>query len=225
MKKLFFTLLVVACAINAHAQEKTKTKKLEAGKFRIALNGGFSQLLAKTSESVGAQNKAYVSALKSGMHYGVDAAYFASNIIGVGLKFNQFRSSHTGFIYDEMGSSINLSTDMVHTLVGPTFGTKFGSANHKHLFVFTYAIGYMGYWSHNGLLKSTGATVGSALDLGYDYNITKQFAVGTQISFVGGTLNNITYSSSSGSVTQELDKNNKESMARLDVSLGARFSF
>ncbi|WP_293300970.1 hypothetical protein [Pedobacter sp. UBA4863] len=39
------------------------------------------------------------------------------------------------------------------------------------------------------------------------------------------TLNKITYSSSSSSITQELDKNNKESRARLDVSLGARFNF
>ena len=95
MKKLFFALLA-ACAMNASAQEETKTKKLEAGKFRIALNGGFSRLLAKTAESVGAENKDYVSALKSGINYGVDGAYFVSNVIGVGLKFNQFRSSHTG---------------------------------------------------------------------------------------------------------------------------------
>lgn len=224
MKKLFFALLV-ACAMNASAQEETKTKKLEAGKFRIALNGGFSRLLAKTAESVGAENKDYVSALKSGINYGVDGAYFVSNIIGVGLKFNQFRSSHTGSLTEGSISISNVQTDLVYTFIGPTFGTKFGSANNKHLFVFTSAIGYMGLWSHNGFVKTTGATVGSALDLGYDYNITKQFAIGTQISFVGGTLGKVTYTTNGGSSTKQLDKNNRESMARMDISFGARFNF
>ncbi|MDQ8004981.1 MAG: hypothetical protein REI64_09305 [Pedobacter sp.] len=224
MKKLFFALLV-ACAMNASAQEETKTKKLEGGKFRIALNGGFSRLLAKTAESVGAENKDYVSALKSGINYGVDGAYFVSNIIGVGLKFNQFRSSHEGLLTVGPGANANIKTDQVHTFIGPTFGTKFGSADNKHLFVFTSALGYMGFWSHNGFVKTTGDTVGSALDLGYDYNITKQFAIGTQISFVGGTLSNITYTSANGSVNEKLDKNNRESMARMDISFGARFSF
>lgn len=224
MKKLFFVLLV-AFAMHASAQEETKTKKLEAGKFRIALNGGFSRLSAKTAESVGPQNKEYVSALKSGINYGVDGAYFVSNIIGVGLKFNQFRSSHAGVLSDGSGLTANVETDLVHTFIGPTFGTKFGSADNKHLFVFTSAVGYMGFWSHNGFQKATGATVGSALDLGYDYNITKQFAIGTQISFVGGTLGKITYTTSNGSSTEQLDKNNRESMARMDISFGARFSF
>lgn len=224
MKKLFLALLV-ASAVHVNAQEKIESKPTTTSqRFRLAFNGGFSRLLAKTSASLSPQNKAYVDQLKSGANFGLDASYFVAREWGLGLKFNQFRSSHTGLM-DYGGNAFNASTDLVNTFVGPSFATKYETTSRKHLLLLSAALGYMHYWNHNGFIKTTGGTVGSALDFGYDYRITKSFALGAQLSFVGGVLNKLTQTNGSMSVTTKLEDNNRESMARLDLSVGARFNF
>lgn len=207
------------------AQDETKT--VEVKRFRIALQGGFSQLLAKTATSIAPQNRNYISELKSGYHYGTDLTYFVKPTWGLGLKFNQFRSSHSGIFDDETLGSISIATTLVNTFVGPSLATKYDSPNNRHSLFFNVAIGYMGYLSdkENLQIKSTGATVGSALDAGYDYRITKNFAIGAQLSLVGGVLSKLTHERGNQSVTETFADGQKESMSRLDVSLGARFNF
>lgn len=225
MKKLFIMLLV-AIAINAKSQNSTN-QTITIQKFRIAVQGGFSQLLAKTAPSIAPQNRDYISALKSGIHYGTDLTYFIKPTWGLGLKFNQFRSSHSGTLYDENMMTVNMETSLVNSFVGPSLTTKYDSPNNKHTFIFNIAIGYMGYLSDkkNIQVETTGATIGSALDAGYDYRFTKNFALGAQLSIVGGVLKKFTHKSGNNSMTETLGDNEKESMSRLDVSLGARFNF
>ncbi len=225
MKKLLIMLLV-AIAINAKAQNST-SQTVTVQKFRIAVQGGFSQLLAKTAPSIVPQNRDYISELKSGYHYGADVTYFIKPTWGLGLKFNQFRSSHSGLLYDENMMSMNMETSLVNSFVGPSLATKYDSPNNKHTFIFNVAIGYMGYLSDKKSVQveTTGATIGSALDAGYDYRFTKNFALGAQLSIVGGVLKKFTHKSGNNSITETLGDNEKESMSRLDVSLGARFNF
>lgn len=226
MKKLFF-LLLTTVAFNANAQNSSSETTVSNQRFRFALQGGFSQLLAKTATSIAPQNRNYISELKSGYHYGADLTYFLKPTWGLGLKFNQFRSSHTGIYNDETLGTLDLTTTLVNTFIGPSFATKYDSANNKHLFFFNVAIGYMGYLSDKESLQveSTGATVGSALDAGYDYRITKNIAIGAQVSIVGGVLSKVTHKRGNQSVTETFPDNQKESMSRLDVSFGARFNF
>lgn len=225
MKKLLI-LLFVGLAYHANAQNNV-VQTLTAKKFRFAVNAGFSQLLAKTAQSVSPQNRAYIDGLKSGYHYGVDGAFFISKDWGLGLKFNQFRSTHNGLLYNENNTSMNIATTLVNTFIGPSLATKYDSPNNKHTFLFNLAIGYMGYLSKNDMIpvQTTGGTVGSALDAGYDYHMTKNFAIGAQFALVGGVLNRLTYKNGNASVTEKLDDNQKESMSRLDFSLGARLNF
>ena len=225
MKKLFF-LLLTAVVFNANAQNAT-SQTVNSQRFRISLQGGFSQLLAKTSDAVPAELRNHVSELKSGYHYGGDVTYFVRPTWGLGLKFNQFRSLNSTMFYDEMMIAQGIEeTKLVNTFIGPSFATRYESPSQKHMFLFNVAIGYMGYRSSTGMrIETTGGTVGSALDAGYDYQITKHFALGAQLSIVGGVLSKLTYKSGNMSVTETLPDNQKESMARLDVSFGARFNF
>ena len=225
MKKLFLLLLVIM-AINANAQNTT-SQTVNIQRFRFALQGGFSQLLAKTADAVPAELRNHVSELKSGYHYGGDVTYFVRPTWGLGLKFNQFRSSNSTMFYDEMMIAQGVEeTRLVNTFIGPSLATKYESSSQKHMFLFNLAIGYMGYQSNTGMrIETTGGTVGSALDAGYDYRITKNIAIGAQLSIVGGVLSKVTHKHGSRSMTETFPDNQKESMARLDVSLGARFNF
>jgi len=232
MKKLF-VMLLAGLTFSAKAQDASIKKTTTIQHFRIALQGGFSQLLAKTPENVAPQNRDYESALKSGANYGLDAIYFISNDWGLGVKFNQFKSSHSGLFYEipngASGTTVAATDNITHSFVGPSLSTKYVSANTKHTFVLAVALGYLGYVNDGGLngipLKMTGGTFGSTLDAGYDFNITKSFALGAQISIVGGVLKSYTVSNGAMSTKVNLDDKNKMSLARLDISFGARFNF
>ncbi len=225
MKKLF-ALLLVGLAINAKAQNQTKS--VELNRFRVAVQGGFSQLLAKTSDAVPAESRNYVAELKSGSHFGADVTYFVKPTWGLGAKFSQFNTSNSG-TGNLQGIAVAMSDDIAHSFVGPSFSTKYTTANTKHSFIFSLALGYLGYNNNaklNGqLVKITGATFGSALDAGYDLNITKSIAIGAQISMTGGTLSKLTYSSGGVTTTETFEKDEKESLSRIDFSIGARFNF
>lgn len=219
-------VLLAGITLSAKAQNATSNVAVSTQRFRIAIQGGFSQLLAKTSDAVPTEFRNHVSELKSGYHYGGDVTYFVRPSWGLGLKFNQFRSSNSIMFYDEMMIPQGIDeTKLVNTFIGPSFATKYDSPSQKHMFLFNVAIGYMGYQSNTGMrFKTTGATVGSALDAGYDYRITKTIAIGAQVSFVGGVLSKVTHKRGNQSVIETFPDNQKESMSRLDFSLGARFN-
>lgn len=225
MKKLFVLLLV---GLSIHAKAQNEKKAVAINRFRVALQGGFSQLLAKTSDAVPAESKNYVAELKSGSHFGADVTYFVKPTWGLGAKFSQFSTSNSGIDNSE-GLAVPMSDDIAHSFVGPSFSTNYTTANTKHTFIFSLALGYLGYNNnakYNGQpVKITGGTFGSALDAGYDLNITKSFAIGAQISMTGGTLSKLAYSSGGVTNTETFDKDEKESLSRIDFSLGARFNF
>jgi hypothetical protein len=229
MKKLFLALLV-ASAVHVNAQEKIASKPTTTiQNFRLALHGGFSWLTAKTSDQVPAESKAYVAELKSGYHYGVDATYFIKNTLGIGAKFSQFKTSNSGGTTIVDGMSASLAEDITHTFIAPSFSTKYSTINQKHHFIFAIGLGYLGYHDDaviSGVpITATGGTFGSAIDAAYDLSLTKNFAIGAQIAFVGGSLSKITYEANGRKETVDLGKDQKESLTRFDLSFGARFNF
>ncbi|WP_162795913.1 hypothetical protein [Pedobacter nanyangensis] len=225
MKKLFAVLLTV-WAFNASAQQTASTA-LNVQRFRIAFNGGFSQMLAKTSSEVPAEDRDYVGALKSGYHYGIDATYFVKSW-GLGLKFNQFKSSNSGFSTFE-DARVSISDHLTTTFVGPSFSAKKSSASNVHTFVFGLGMGYLGHRDNSSIgnipVKLTGSTFGAAIDAAYDVKVTKYLALGAQLSMVGGSLSKITVEGMGVSEVRKLEDNQRENLSRLDVSLGARFNF
>lgn len=227
MKKLFVVLLA-GFAFGAKAQNAPTKQATTIQHVRIALNGGFSQLLGKTSSEVPADARNYVSELKSGSHFGIDATYFTKSDWGIGAKFSQFMTSNSGTT-NVNGMSVSMKDDIKHSFIGASFSGRKTTSNNKHTFVFAVALGYLGYNNDAFLggqpVKITGETFGSALDAGYDFNLTKNIAIGAQINFTGGALGKLNYESGGQGITRTLDKDQKESMARMDISLGARFNF
>lgn len=232
------TLLPVA-KVKSHQQNyysfselpKTYTSTATAihSKFRIALNAGFSQLLAKTAESVSAQNRSYITELKSGYHYGLDASYFLSKDLGFGVKLNQFKTSNSGTFYSEMSGTFLVEDNISNTFIGPSFTAQSAGADSKHTFIINAALGYLNYTnngrSNTGVLQLSGGTLGSALDVGYDLKLFKNFALGAQASIISGVLTSYTLSNGNMSKKVNLNENERENLARLDLSLGARFNF
>ena len=200
--------------------------------FRIALNGGYSYQTAKIAENVPADFKDYVKKLKSGYHFGGDITYYFTEPLGVGIKYYLFKSSNSlDNIYIEDGEGNRtqgkMSDDLTITYIGPAFSTRILNHDKSNAFFMNVSLGYMGYSNNKVLIdnyKMTGSTLGLAFDLGYDIGLSKNISVGFQISMISGTLFNYNWNDGTTKQTIKLEKDEYESLNRIDFSVGLRFS-
>lgn len=87
-------------------------------------------------------------------------------------------------------------------------------------------LGYMGYRDDAVIIDNytlKGGTLGISWDIGYDLGISRTFALGFQIAYLGGILTQYELSDGNTTQTVELTKGNYESLSRIDLSIGLRF--
>lgn len=232
MKKLLLLIAAFAISFQANAQDEREMVNLSP-KFRIALGGGYSRRLAKTANNVPAQFKNYASQLKNGYNLDAQASYFFNNKWSIGVKYNTFGASNSIANVSSQNANGNQRTgsiadDIKIDFIGLSTASRYISVSGKHILLFTAAFGYMGYKNDAVVFDKfqiTGSTFGSAVDIGYDYQIVKNIYLGAQASFIGGVLNTQTSNINGTETTVKLPDDQKEGLSRLDLSAGIRFNF
>jgi len=200
---------------------------------RIALNGGYSYLVAKINENVPSDFKDYFKKLKSGYHLGADFNFFISESWGLGVKGVYFHTSNSIddiYVIDLQGNTrYGEMSDNINTyFIGPSFLNRMISANRKGALIMNFSLGYLGYVNNNVIVdryKLTGSTVGMVMDIGYDFTISENLSWGLQASWLVGTLTKMTVDDGTSVQTIEFEKDQYESLSRLDLSVGLRFLF
>lgn len=208
-----------------------KAKNSYSGpKYRIAIQGGLSYLLAETASSVPAALRAHAKELKSGYHWGAEAHYLTDENFGFGVKYSMFYNNNI-----EPNVSVTFSdntvlygievTNYIH-FIGPSILYKTQTSNGKNAWVSGLALGYMGYKQKeqigNRHFTSTGATFGLGVDLGYDIYLSEKLSLGFMVSLAAGSLGEIDIEESGFSQTLELEE--RENLSRIDLSVGLRWN-
>ncbi len=192
-------------------------------RLRLAINGGWSYRLAKVAGNLSSSQKDYIKGLKSGYSYGAEIAYYWSKKAGIGAKYDVFRSRNE--LEDVSGQAVVLSDDVSINFIGPYYGSRFLTANKKNSFLMNVGLGYVGY-NDKAFFGSdyelTGGTAGLLVDIGYDIGLSKSFALGFQVSFIGGTLTQYKIDDGFNTTTIELDEDEYEGLARINLSVGLR---
>lgn len=199
--------------------------------FRAALNAGLSYRLAKVADGVPSDFEQYVKQLKSGYHYALDLAYYFSEQGGIGFKYAMFRSKNeidNIFVTRPDGSTDygSLSDDIFVNFIGPYYSSRFITKSRKNSLLMNLGLGYMGYRDDAVIIDNytlKGGTLGISWDIGYDLGISRTFALGFQIAYLGGILTQYELSDGNTTQTVELTKGNYESLSRIDLSIGLRF--
>lgn len=202
-------------------------------KYRIAFSGGLSYLLAKTSKEVPNDFKQYVSELKSGSHFSIDGGYFWKENIGLGLKYSSFYSKNSLsniYITDDSGQTRygNMKDNINTQFIGAILYNRGYAKNRKTVWFANVSLGYIGYENAATLIDNfqiSGATFGAGLDLGVDFNLAKNFYFGLGAGYTAGVLKQVKYNNGIYTQTRKLDKDNYESMNRLDLSAGLRWAW
>jgi hypothetical protein len=202
-------------------------------RFRIAVSGGWSYRTASLASDTPHEFKSYLKKLKSGFHYDLGLSYYFSEQYGVGFKYNEFHTSNkVGNVYVEYEDGKTEYGDMSHNdrirFMGPLFGMRFLNLPRKNTLVMELGLGYMGYQSKGNIVNNIatvkGNTVGTYLSIGYDIGLSKNFALGFQVSMLTGTLTQVTIFDGKTTEKQKLDKNQQENLSRIDLSIGLRFN-
>lgn len=202
-------------------------------KSRIGIYGGWSYMIAKVSSKVPSAFQQYVEDLKSGYHLGGDFTYFTSENIGFGIKYSMFRTRNeldNIYVFDTLTGQVRtgkLKDDITIQYFGPTICTRISSANKNAHFIFDFSFGYLSYKNNATVIDNftlTSGTLGMMWDLGVNFSIDKDLSLGLFFAYKLGTLNQYNYDDGKQSKTIKLDKDNLESISRIDLSVGLRWN-
>ena len=190
----------------------------EYSKFRFSLEGGGGFRPGKISDNVPGDFKSYTKKLKRGFVYGADATWFFNEFMGVGIRYKAFSASNgtTVTITDDNGYSTSgkMKDNIQIAFIGPMYCTRFTSGNGLHTFTADIGVGYMIIKN----MKLTGGTLGLLYNIGYDYALSKKWAIGVNLSSIEGTLSSLTLEQDGVRTSQTLDKDNKENLGHIDLS-------
>ena len=197
----------------------------EYSKFRFSLEGGGGFRPGKISDNVPGDFKSYTKKLKRGFVYGADATWFFNEFMGVGIRYKAFSASNgtTVTITDDNGYSTSgkMKDNIQIAFIGPMYCTRFTSGNGPHTFTADIGVGYVNYRDKGMIIKNmklTGGTLGLLYNIGYDYALSKKWAIGVNLSSIEGTLSSLTLEQDGVRTSQTLDKDNKENLGHIDLS-------
>ncbi|HNY02352.1 MAG TPA: hypothetical protein PKG48_07190 [Bacteroidales bacterium] len=199
--------------------------------FRAAVNGGWSYRTAKIASNAPTVIKDYLKGLKSGWQYAGDATWYFTEGVGVGFRYSCHRSTNHLYnvivtLNDGSTRTGTMSDDISINFLGPYFSGRLFSANRKNCFLANIGIGYTGYKDKAVLITPftiKGNTAGLFFDIGYDIGLTKELALGLQVSYYMGSLSEYDLYDGTQSKHVTLEKGSYEGLMRADLSIGLRF--
>ncbi len=176
-------------------------------RLRFGIHGGYSYMNGKVNPNIPDELNGYIKDAKSGLNLGADAAFFIKKGFGIGLKYHLFRTSAEKKnvpLVDENENSVtgNISDKISVNYITPTIYLRV-MAQKKHVLYLNLSIGYMYYKNKFQVIDKytmTGKDVAFMEEIGYDYRINRNLAIGIQVSHFSGNL--IEYKINDGNSTQ-----------------------
>lgn len=236
MKTKFWLLALCAgammLAVPAHAQiELGDFDSMRAPKWRLAVQGGYGYRVGKVQESGNEVVDAHLKKLKWGFTSGADVTYHWSDGFGIGLKYNDMHSAAKDAVtvtYEGSEPESGMFNDIVDIrFIGAVVSSRSVSNSGKGIFFLDYGAGYLGYVNNGRLIAQEsvikGGTLGACMDIGYDYRLMNNLYLGATLTSVYGTLSSYSETVSGKTEKHVLDKDQKEGLMHIDLSIGIRY--
>ena len=197
------------------------------------------------------QAKDYEKQLRNGLIVSADIHYFIQHDFGIGLKYSLFTSStQMDFLINTTTYPIPVFNSMgieekiyVNYIAPSVVFQQWLTKNRKFKMSVELSLGYASYrdevrfdpyqyvliipetneYIYNMLAE--GNTVGTNLQISFDYYILPRLSVGANAGFFMANFSSLKVSYKDTSYKQELSKGNYLNMSHLEYSIGLRFHF
>lgn len=200
-------------------------------KYRIGAKGGLGNIIAPNSDT--SPYGLYKEKLLRGWMFGVDAAYFFKDNVGIGATYTNYqaRNSSTSLDYPDLFSQEpitggQLSNKISHKFVGPTFLFR-KNIDYKTFAILTLSSG-MHLYTDKGLTNNSafnfkGQAYGAAATLGLDFLLGNDiFGRDIVLSLEGGY--NYGQITTIDNKIEKLKLPTPINLNRLDFTIGLRFT-
>lgn len=200
-------------------------------RFRIGVNYGGGYSTGKLPDDIPIILKQYAENLKSGSTFSSEVSYLINNSIGFGVKYSSFNSENSldniSITYPNGITRYGAMRDDINVrFIGGTFYNRLFSKNKNNNLLIGLSIGKLNYKNDAIVIDQltiTGNTLGFVADFGYDISITEDLALGFLLSWTQGSLSEIKINQGGGIQKIKFDANQKESLSRIDFSIGLKF--
>lgn len=200
---------------------------------RLNIYGGYSYMTAEIDESFSPFYQDYLKELKNGWSVGGDLCFFITRELGLGVKFNRFFSNNFyGNVYMQNGTTTvfgDLSNKIRTTFIGPIFAGRLILNNSGHTFHYSIGLGYLGYSNEGEMINQeflqTGNTLGSTMDIGFDFAVREHILLGVKLSAISGKLSQIQEELNGRTTTYSLNADELVGLGSYDIAASLKFNF
>lgn len=188
-------------------------------KWRFGAHGGYSYRMAKISDQIPSQYKDYIRKLKSGFVIGGDVHYFTSEVLGFGLKcnLNKYKSNLSPDFKDNV--SLNY--------IAASMLNRVALRDKKSSILFGVNLGFQSYKDVALLnmedITIKGKSAGLGIEAGIDHKVSSTGALNFGIALNIGNIYNVTVDNGIAKTKVKLEKENAESLSRIELVVGFKF--
>lgn len=226
---LLTLLLLVTNVVRAEIQPKIDSISLhergtvlpvveQSSKWRVGIQGGFTYSLAQISNRLSADEASYQKGVKTGFSVGGDLGYYFWKNVGVGMKYDLFRSWNHN---QEQKDNITMQ------FIGPSVFRKIQMTGKKNALIAGFLLGYQTYSNSRREeiqnFKLRGNSLGWGVDLSLDHKLSTNYALGFGATCFLGAVYKFKKESRAGVETIQLTNDKYENLSRVELTLALRF--
>ncbi|MCF0057391.1 outer membrane beta-barrel protein [Dyadobacter sp. CY356] len=204
---------------DAQADSVTGPGKSTESDWSFGLNGGYSYRLPNAGTRSDTPYSKYFRELKTGFSIGADAHKFLWPHIGLGLKYNFYKSKGE--------YNADFSDDVSIQFIGPSVVYQSPFENGKTSVLAGFAMGYQSYknnaraYGKDFTLK--GNATGWAVSLGLEQKLSNHLAINLSGACYLGTSYKFRKEMAGQTETIKLSRENFEDLSRIEITLGIKF--
>lgn len=201
-------------------------------RFVLSASAGYSHRTAQMPTNRAADFTEYINGLKDGFSFTSDFSYFFNEMVGLGLKYQQSSYSNEAFLLllTDQGNSQTIMSDQISIrYYGLNLSTRylFGQSL-NHSITARVGLGYTDYTNNSVLgssLKIEGSTLGTNIDIIYNYYFSKNWGIHLETNAIGASLNRVQLTNSAGQQASVDLGANRESLVNINFNIGLTYRF
>jgi len=199
----------------------------------LSVTAGLGYLSAPLPEvSIPDFYKKYLTELRSGTSFHVNAMYFINSRIGLGFHYGNFNTKNNitkVVVYTTTDTLIGPLSDDINThYFAPTFYIKFGHTKQSVLPMIALGAGYTSYVNDASLaipFKIESSTIGIHLQGILDINMGYNLALSLKLGAYSGSLIQATITDINAQSKRTVTFTEPDNISRIDLHAGLRYKF